>query len=158
MAVEKTTTTGIIQSRKLTFDRSVPFIRLQPPKVARRLRSALQGRCQPEPQDVKKCAGPGERESKITIAHLAEWTGGSAIRGFTAALLRIAVAGQNLRCACDAAAEGFVEGDAAQAPMVRLALPFQPPFGGPSEILVAPDEVADQGDLAARFGDCSSER
>ena len=87
------------------------------------------------------------------------------IRDFTALLAdqaeplsRLTVAGENLRRATDAAAEGFVEGDAAQLPSVRLTLPFQPPFGDPSEILIAPHEMADQGDLAALLGGGGSER
>src|SRR5579883_1439520 len=95
----------------------------------------------------------------MTIPHLAERTGGSAIRGFTVPpveratrLLRLAVASEDLRRASDSAAEGFVEGNAAQLPAVWLALPFQPPLGGPAEILVAPDEVADQRDFTALLG------
>jgi hypothetical protein len=34
---------------------------------------------------VKKRADPGEHESKMMIPHLADWSGNSAIRGFTVA-------------------------------------------------------------------------
>src|ERR1700756_4519212 len=98
-------------------------------------------------QGAKTHAGPGKRESKTTIWHHAGRTSERNIRASTALLVAQARAycGSPLpprSCPppSHAAREGFIEGDPYQAPAVRLALPVQPPFGGPSEIRVAPDE------------------
>jgi hypothetical protein len=67
-------------------------------------------------------------------------------------LRRIAVARQDLRRPADAAPEGFVKRRSADVPLVRTAMPVQPPPGGPSEFGIVPDQPSDQGHFTTQLG------